>query len=67
MKRYLLLAHVKLKCIEIKRYEKLLEDVKIAESFINSANKETINNLSNPNRWLDYDELKYVNKMNGLY
>ena len=40
---------------------------KKAENFILSAEDKTILDLSNPNSWIKYDELKYVNQMNGFF
>lgn len=52
---------------QIIKYTKILNDIKKAETFILSAEDKTILDLSNPNSWIKYDELKYVNQMNGLF
>ena len=52
---------------QIIKYTKILDDIKKAENFILSAEDKTILDLSNPNSWIKYDELKYVNQMNGFF
>ena len=52
---------------QIIKYTKILNDIKKAETFILSAEDKTILDLSNPNSWIKYDELKYVNQMNGFF
>ena len=52
---------------QIKKYNKILDDIKKAELFISSADDTIILDLSNPNSWLKYNELQYVNQMNGLF
>ena len=52
---------------QIIKYTKILDDIKKAENFILSAEDKTILDLSNPNSWIKYDQLKYVNQMNGFF
>lgn len=52
---------------QLKKYNKILKDIEKAETFIASADDSIILDLSNPNSWINYNELLYVNQMNGLF
>lgn len=49
------------------KYTKILEEIKVAENFIFSASNNIILDLTNPNSWTNYHQLKYVNQMNGMF
>lgn len=52
---------------QIIKYTKILEEIKVAENFIFSASNNIILDLTNPNSWTNYHQLKYVNQMNGMF
>ena len=52
---------------QIDKYNNLLESITKAELFILNASKEIEKDITNPQSWLKYDELKYVEQMNGLF
>ena len=52
---------------EIEKYTKLLEKIKEAKLFIESADDKEIFNLTNPLNWKFFSKLQYVNEMNGLF
>ena len=45
----------------------LLESITKAELFILNASADIEKDITNPQSWLKYDELKYVEQMNGLF
>lgn len=50
-----------------KKFEAILNKIKIAQAFYKNASKDVIEELSNPANWSKYKELSYVNDMNGLF
>lgn len=52
---------------QINIYKKLLDSITDAELFIMNAKGQVVKDIANPQAWYKYDELKYVEQMNGLF
>jgi hypothetical protein len=52
---------------QIFKYQKLLDDILKAETFISSINEAIMSELTDPTSWIKYQPLKYVNQMNGMF
>lgn len=52
---------------QINTYNKLLDLITRAELFVMNAKGEVVKDIVNPQSWSKYNELKYVEQMNGLF
>lgn len=59
--------HKKLIDTEINKYNELLSQIYKAEEFVTKAKGDLEKDLTNPGSWCKYNELKYVEQMNGLF
>lgn len=72
--KYLIQKEInKLECIKITcdnqllKLNKLLEDILAAETFLGSADKSTIEDITIPTNWINYPKLNYVYQMNSFF